>query len=70
MPSVFEFRSEEAIQRTSHHYVENLDAILEIQQHILEIGEAHRIINVENINFDETVQSLSAHIMDVLRKRY
>ena len=66
----FEFRSEEATQRTSHHYVENLDAILEIQQHILEVGEAHRIITVENVNFDETVQSLSAHIMDVLRKRY
>ncbi len=66
----FEFRSEEATQRTSHHYVENLDAILEIQKHILEVGEAHRIITVENVNFDETVQSLSAHIMDVLRKRY
>ena len=66
----FEFRSEEATQRSSHHYVENLDAILEIQQHILEVGEAHRIMTVENANFEETVQSLSAHIMDVLRKRY
>ena len=66
----FEFRSEEATQRSSHHYVENLDAILEIQQHILEVGEAHRIMAVENANFEETVQSLSAHIMDVLRKRY
>ncbi len=66
----FEFRSEEATQRSSHHYVENLDAILEIQQHILEVGEAHRIMAVENANFEETVQSLSAHIMDVLRKCY
>ncbi len=66
----FEFRSEEATQRSSHHYVENLDAILEIQQHILEVGEAHHIMTVENANFEETVQSLSAHIMDVLRKRY
>ncbi len=66
----FEFRSTEAMQRASHRYVENLDAILQIQQHILEVGEAHRIMTVENANFDETVQSLSAHIMDVLRKRY
>ena len=66
----FKFRSAEAMQRTSHRYVENLNAILEIQQHILKVGEAHRIITVENANFDETVQSLSAHIMDVLRKRY
>ncbi len=66
----FEFRSEEATQRASHRYVENLDAILQIQQHILEVGKAHRMIAVENANFDETVQSLSTHIMDVLRKRY
>ena len=66
----FKFRSAEAMQRTSHRYVENLNAILEIQQHILKVGEAHRIITVENANFDETVQSLSTHIMDVLRKRY
>ncbi len=66
----FEFRSEEAAQRPSHRYVENLDAILQIQQHILKVGEAHHLIAVENANFDEAVQSLSMHIMDILRERY
>lgn len=66
----FEFRSEEAAQRPSHRYVENLDAILKIQRHILDVGEAHRLIAVENANFDEAVQSLSMHIMDILRKHY
>lgn len=66
----FEFRSAEATQRPSHRYVENLNAILQIQQHILNVGEAHRLIAVENANFDDAVQSSSMHIMDILRERY
>lgn len=66
----FAFRSEEANQRASHRYIKNLDAILEIQQHILDVGEAYRMMTVENVNFEETVQSLSTHIMDVLHEHY
>lgn len=66
----FRIRGEQSLQRTPHKYIDNLKAILEIQKHILEIGEKNHVFTVENSNFEETVQSVSQHIMDVFRKVY
>jgi 2-phosphoglycerate kinase len=66
----FKIRGQAAQQRSSHRYIENLNGILEIQRHILNVGETHHVPIVENTNFEETVQSVSQQIMDVLRKIY
>lgn len=66
----FKRRGEEASQRVSHRYIENLDSILKIQRHILDVGDSHKIVAVENSSFEETVQALSQHIMDVLREAH
>ena len=64
----FQTRSQEASQRPQHRYIEYLNNILKIQKHIMEVGEAYQLPAVENVDLDETVQSISLHIMDTLRK--
>lgn len=64
----FKQRGNEATKRLAHRYIENIDAILEIQKHILEIGKAHKILAYENTDFEETTQNMLTHIMDQLRK--
>ena len=63
----FRSRGKEASRRTSHRYLGYLDEILKIQQHILDAGESAGIPAFENMDFDETVQSISLQIMDALR---
>ena len=63
----FEQRSDQAKRRPQHRYLKYLEQILKIQDHILEVGAAHNVPAVENAEFDETVQFITLHIMDVLR---
>ena len=62
----FKQRGSKATKRAAHRYIENIDAVLEIQKHILTVGKEHKILAYENTDFEETTQSFLTHIMDRL----
>ncbi len=64
----FERRGQEASSRSTHRYIEHLDEILKIQKHILKVGKTHGLPAIQNIDIDESVQSLSLQITDTLAK--
>lgn len=64
----FETRGKRASRRPQHRYIEHLDKIIQIQEHILEVGEAFGVPAYENTDLDESVQSLSLQIMDRLKR--
>jgi 2-phosphoglycerate kinase len=63
----FAARANEAKQRARHRYLENLDAILRIQDHILELAEAQDLPIVDNRSFDDSVLSILRHVTESLR---
>lgn len=63
----FAARASEAKQRATHRYLENLDAILRIQDHILELAEAQDLPIVDNRSFDDSVLSILRHVTESLR---
>jgi 2-phosphoglycerate kinase len=65
----FEARARSAARRSPHRYLENLDAILRIQDHILELAEEHDIPIVDNASFDDSVLSILRHVTETLRKQ-
>jgi 2-phosphoglycerate kinase len=65
--SRFVQRASEAKQRATHRYLENLDAILRIQDHILELAEAQDLPIVDNRSFDDSVLSILRHVTESLR---
>ena len=67
--SRFAARASEAKHRLTHRYVENLDAILHIQDHILELAEARDLPIVDNRLFDDSVLSILRHVTESLRKQ-
>jgi 2-phosphoglycerate kinase len=60
-------RASEAKQRPPHRYLENLDAILRIQDHILELAEGQNLPIVDNRSFDDSVLSILRHVTESLR---
>jgi 2-phosphoglycerate kinase len=64
----FKLRGKQASFRPQHRYFRYMKEILKLQSHILEMGEANKVPAFENNDFDETIQSLSLHIIDTLRK--
>ncbi len=65
----FNSRGERAHQRAPHRYIENLDSILKIQDHLLEVSEVHHVPIVENKSFDRSVLSIIRSVMETLRER-
>ena len=65
------FRAREQAQRARgpHRYLENLDAILRIQDIILELAERHDVPIVENESFDRSVLSITRHVTEALAER-
>jgi 2-phosphoglycerate kinase len=63
----FAARATEASKRATHRYLENLDAILRIQDHILELAEAQDLPIVDNRSFDDSVLSILRHVTESLR---
>jgi 2-phosphoglycerate kinase len=55
--------------RPMHRYIENIDAILRIQDHFLELAEAHDVPIVDNTSFDRSVLQIIRHVTESLRKR-
>lgn len=67
--SRFSARAQGAIGRPPHRYLENLDAILKIQDHFLELADRHHIPIVDNDQFDRSVLSIVRHVTETLRKK-
>ena len=65
----FEARARAASHRPPHRYLENLDAILRIQDHILELAEEHGVPIVDNASFDGSVLSILRHVTETLGKQ-
>jgi len=65
----FASRSKDARQRPPHRYLENLDAILRIQDHILELADRYDVPIVDNVSFDRSVLFIIRHVVEGLRKR-
>ena len=66
----FAARAAEAKNRPPHRYLENLDSILKIQDHFLELAERFEAPIVDNISFDRSVQLIIRHVTDTLSQRH
>jgi 2-phosphoglycerate kinase len=67
--SRFEQRARAASQRPPHRYLGNLDAILRIQDHLLELADQHGVPIVDNVRLDDSVLSILRHVIETLRKQ-
>ena len=56
-------------KRAPHRYLANLDAIIQTQEHLLELADQHGIPIVDNISFDRSVRLIIRHVAETLRKR-
>jgi 2-phosphoglycerate kinase len=65
----FATRAEDQAQRAPHHYLENLDAILRIQEHLLELADRYDVPIVDNDSFDRSVLLIIRHVAERLRER-
>ena len=65
----FTSRARGAAERSAHKYLENLDAILRIQEQFLEAADRHRIPIVDNDHFDRAVLLVLRHLTEALRER-
>jgi 2-phosphoglycerate kinase len=66
----FETRATETKHRPPHRYLENLDSILQIQDHFLELAERFEVPIVDNISFDRSVLLIIRHVTDTLSQRH
>jgi 2-phosphoglycerate kinase len=64
----FTRRAEGEKARPPHRYLENLEAILRIQDHILDQAEANDVPIVENLSFDRSVLSIIRQVTETLAK--
>jgi len=65
----FAKRANSAKARPQHRYVKNLDAILRIQNHLLELADRHGVPIVDNASFDSSVLQIVRHVTESLRKK-
>lgn len=65
----FESRGKQEANRPPHRYLEHLDAILRIQDHLLELAERFHVPIVDNQSFDRSVLSIIRHLIETLRKK-
>jgi len=66
----FAARAAEAKARPPHRYLENLDSIVQIQDHFLELAERFEVPIVDNISFDRSVLLIIRHVTDTLSQRH
>ena len=65
----FSAREAQASNPESNRYLSHIDSILQIQDHLLEVSEAHHVPIVDNKSFDKSVLSIIQSLMETLRKR-
>ena len=66
----FAARAAEVKDRPPHRYLENIDSILQIQDHFLELAERFEVPIVDNIVFDRSVLLIIRHVTDTLSQRH
>jgi 2-phosphoglycerate kinase len=67
--SRFESRGRRQSKRGKHRYIENLDAILRIQEHFLEYADRFDVPIVDNSSLDDSVKSIIRQVVEMLRSR-
>jgi len=67
--SRFESRAKGETNRLPHRYIEHLDAIVRIQDHLLELADRFHVPIVDNQYFDRSVLSIIRHLIETLRKK-
>ena len=65
----FTARADASGRRSKHRYVENLDSILRIQEHVLELADHHGLPIVDNDSFDVSVLSILRQVTESLREQ-
>ena len=65
----FSARADGQRERAAHRYLDNLGAILRIQEHFLEVAERHDIPIVDNVSFDRAVVQIIRYVTESLRER-
>lgn len=65
----FASRAQGERQRTPHRYLEHLDAILRIQDHLLDLADRFHVPIVDNQQFDRSVLSILRHLIETLREK-
>jgi len=66
--SRFASRAAEQRKRPPHRYLENLDAIRQIQDHFLDLAERFEVPIVDNNSFDRSVLLIIRHVADMLSR--
>jgi 2-phosphoglycerate kinase len=67
--SRFAARAETAKERPAQRYLENVDAILKIQDHFLDLADRHDVPIVDNVSLDRSVLFIIRHVSEALRQR-
>jgi len=65
----FAKRAADESRRSAHRYLEHLEGILRIQDHLLETADRHGIPIVDNDSFDRAVLLVIRHVTETLRER-
>ncbi|MBW2287369.1 MAG: zeta toxin family protein [Deltaproteobacteria bacterium] len=65
----FAERATSAKARPQHRYLKNLNAILRVQNHLLELADRHGVPIVDNVSFDSSVLQIVRHVTESLRKK-
>jgi len=65
----FAARAEGQSHRAAHRYLENLDAIVRVQDYFLDAAERHDVPIVDNESFDRAVVQIIRHVTENLRKK-
>ena len=65
----FAARAEGQSHRAAHRYLDNLGAILRIQEYFLEAAERHHVPIVDNVSFDRAVVQIIRYVTESLRER-
>lgn len=67
--SRFQQRGKQAHGRPPHRYLEHLDSILKVQDHLLELADRYDVPIVDNSSVDRSVLFVIRHVAEALRKR-
>jgi len=63
----FKVRASSQPSRLAHRYLENFDAILAIQRHLIDEAERRGRLVVDNADLDQSAQAIIGHVLDKLR---
>jgi len=65
----FASRGSTAKERPPHRYIQNLESIVAIQNHLLELAERYDVPIVDNVAFDSSVLQIIRHVTESLGKK-